>query len=141
MLVKSTLNFCSATLPQMFQCHSQQKFKLKNLFLLLNPSEGLLRPPLFYLLRVISNNYLKIAAVYYIHSGDIYKVGEGNTFKGIIIWPVIRMWVVYQQHFCVCISANKLYMYMYILYTTVDFSKNLSMARTKISVWVIHLNC
>ena len=32
-------------------------------------------PPLFYLLTVISNNYLKIAAVYYFHLGDIYQVG------------------------------------------------------------------
>ena len=70
-------------LPKMFQYHSQQIFKHKNLLQLPIPSKGLLRPPLFYLLRVISNNYLKIAAVYYFHSGDIYKVGEGNTFKGI----------------------------------------------------------
>ena len=32
-------------------------------------------PPLFYLLTVISNNYLKIAAVYYFHLGDIYQAG------------------------------------------------------------------
>ena len=41
-------------------------------------SKGLMGPPLFYLLRVISNNYLKIAAVYYFHLGDIYKVGVGR---------------------------------------------------------------
>ena len=59
----------------MIQYHNQQIFKLKNLLLLPIRSEGLLRPPLFYLLRVISNNYLKIAAVYYFHLGDIYQVG------------------------------------------------------------------
>ena len=36
---------------------------------------GAVGAPLFYLLTVISNNYLKIAAVYYFHLGDIYQAG------------------------------------------------------------------
>ena len=41
-----------------------------------------LTSPSCYVLVVISNNYLKIAAVYYLHLGDIYRAKL--SFKGKI---------------------------------------------------------
>ena len=81
-----------------FRNQRKQKTWTEIFHLLVLPitSKGLLRPPLFYLLRVISNNYLKIAAVYYLHLGDIYKGGEHFQTDNHLTsyWKLMWSWLL-----------------------------------------------